>query len=167
MKQLFGIFLLLTAHLPAFENLPDSYLVLFGSKNALNKETAYFSFSCPKCVEELQTRLAPIEQDQNTYLVFHPYPQDRLTLMGMVCLEKLSAFEKQIFLQALIAEMEGVTKESIEDYFKVAMDYFGKEAKELSDVKCLKESQVAQDAVDFLKQKPGIPYLPYLVKEGK
>ena len=109
-KLIFSLFCFISSSAFGVEKLDDCYLVSYGNSDADVKVISYYSFSCPHCValfreefEGLKTQF--LDNDQISF-TFHPVPADLLTVQAMVCLSHLSDVKKQIFLEALLAEVD-------------------------------------------------------------
>ena len=154
-----------------FENLPDPYLVQYGSPQAPLSVIQYFSFTCPHCVAQFRTQFQQIKERYidtgKIAWTFHPVPMDLLTVQGMVCLSELPERERKIFLEAILEELSIDQPKLTVQLMQKGMDLLGKPVTELQEKSYLSESTAFQDAFQFLKQGDELEAVPSVEVNGK
>ena len=170
-KYLIAPLLALSCTVLGFENLPDPYLVKYGSPQAPLSIVQYFSFTCPHCVAQFRTLFQQIKESYidtgKISWIFHPVPMDLLTVQGMDCLSKLPERERKIFLEAILEELSFDQPKLTVQLMQKGMDLLGKPIKDLQDKGYLSESAAFQDAFQFLKQGGELEAVPSVEVNGK
>ena len=153
-----------------FEKLPTTYHISYGNPNAPIQVVEYFSFACPKCLKLIREDFEVIEKKYidtgKVYWVFHPDPADKLTLQAMICLEKLDAIQKRLFLDVLSANLEGKSFSVGCAMMQAAMEHFKKPLSELDKMDFLETTDGFRKAFAFLKQKDVIQNVPTVEING-
>jgi Thioredoxin len=169
-KIIFGLLFLFSSNGFCVEKLSDCYLVSYGNAEAIAKVTSYYSFSCPHCVALFREEF---EDLKNNYLdsdkilfTFHPVPADLLTVQAMVCLEQLSSLKKQIFLEALLAEVDLDDQDYSAILMVKAMEILGHPVPSLRDREFLSQTKAFNSAFEFLKQEDKIIDVPTVEVNG-
>lgn len=167
-KVLFAFFLF--TKIFGFEPLPNEYLVTYGSPEASTKITQYYSFTCPHCLALFRSQFQEIKErfiDTDTvYWVFHPVPMDLPTVQAMDCLEKLSAHEKRIFLEAILEEVVIERPQISVLLMQKGMEVLKKPITRLSDQAYLSDTNAFLDAFNFLKQERQLKAVPAVEANG-
>jgi len=169
-KVLFIFFISLSNYSYSLEKLDDCYSVSYGNPIAENKITSYYSFSCPHCVALFREEFIDLKKQcmdtEKVYFTFHPIPADLLTVQGMVCLENLSDVKKQIFLEALLAEVDLADQEYSAILMKKAMEILGHPVPLLTDREYLSKTNAFNAAYKFVKQEDSISEVPTVEVNG-
>lgn len=169
----FLVFLLtfINLNLFSFEKLADKYCVAFGKKDAPYKVVEYFSFACPHCValfkKDFETVKKKLIEEGKVYWVFHPVPLDLSTIQAMICLEKLSHGEKQLFLDAILGEADLEDSSITACLMQKAMEVLHKPLPQLLSKEFISSDPAFQDAFLFLKQKERIEAIPAAEINGR
>jgi hypothetical protein len=139
-----------------FQKLGSEYCISYGNPSAPVNVVEFFSFQCPHCVRLFRDEIHLIKEEMiNTgklHLAFHPVPQDLSTVQALVCLEKLSPKEKQLFLEVILEEAEPGDPELMTKLMMAAMNVFKKPIPELGNEIYLQEHPVFEKVYQFLKQ---------------
>jgi Thioredoxin len=166
MKRLiFTISILLCNLVFAVGKMDDCFLIHYGDPKAPLKVTEYFSFSCPHCVNLFQEfpKIRVDFIDKNLiYFTFHPVPREVTTLRAIMCLEKLSEKEKQVFLEGLFEYLQQ-NQEGDQKLCQVMQEFLGclnKDKLPIDDLDYVKKSTVVQKAFLFVSQEESIQALP-------
>lgn len=171
MKKIFlSFFVFVSSYSFGVEKLDDCYSVSYGNSLAKNRVTSYYSFSCPHCVALFREEFIDLKKQymdtDKLYFTFHPIPADLLTVQAMVCLENLSDVKKQIFLEALLAEVDLADQEYSAILMKKAMEILGHPLPELTDRGYLSKTNAFNAAFKFLKQEDCIIEVPTIEVNG-
>ncbi len=146
------------------EKLPDTYQVAFGNPEAKVKVVEYFSLVCPHCLTLFRKDFKVIKEKYidpgHVYWVFHPVPQDLVTVQALACLKTLTAREQRVFLEALMEEVE-IEEPLLSTQLMIkAMEIFGKPIPDLQEKEYLSNTDAFQEAFKFLKQEDSIRAIP-------
>lgn len=155
----------------AVEKLDAKYCISFGDAGAPTKVVEYFSFTCPHCLDLYRDDFSSIREHLietgKVHWIFHPVPLDMLTVQAMGCLEELTEKEKQVFLEAVLPEMDISDGRVGPLLLQKAMEFFGKEGVGLADPAELKDTAMFQDAFRFASQETKIQEVPTVEINGK
>jgi hypothetical protein len=172
MKKFLLMAFLASSSLFSFEELDSRYCISFGSDLAENRVVEYFSFSCPHCLEIFKNEFKDVEKELietgKLQWVFHPIPMDMTTLQGMICIDKLTQEEKQIFLEAILLECANsdISDDLIAILMKKAMEVLGSPIDNLDDMKALEEMEAFDAAFEFVKQEDTLDAVPAFSVNG-
>lgn len=154
----------------AFEKLSDAYTVKYGREEASVQIIQYFSFTCPHCIALFRKQFQQIKERYidtgKISWLFHPVPMDLLTVQGMECLQRLSPYEKKIFLEAILEEVEIDRPKISALMMQKGMEIFGKAIPKLCEKDYLSETNTFYDAFNFLKQDEKIEAVPAVELNG-
>jgi thiol-disulfide isomerase/thioredoxin len=155
----------------ALDKLPETYRVKFGNPAAKYKVTEYFSFMCPHCIALFRKEFQKIKESMidtdEVFFEFHPVPQDLPTVQAMICFEKLTNEEKQIFIDVILDSVDVEDSTTTPLLMQRAMEVLKKPVSELEDVKFIEKTKAFQDAFEFIKQEDRIEAIPAIEVNGK
>lgn len=108
MKKYLAAVLFWMSSVEALITLPTDYLVSFGSNEAPLQIVEYMSLSCAHCISAYQEDFDEIQKQfiekGLVQWVFHPYPQDEVTMAAFTCMPVLSMEKRRVFLDVLLRE---------------------------------------------------------------
>ena len=163
--------LFMTSYACSYEPLVQSYCIGYGDPHAKIKVREYFSFSCPQCIRLFKQDFSAVKERyieaKNVYWEFHPVPMDLLTVQAMVCLQNLNEQEKQMFLEAVLAESEDVPANIITMMMQKAMEIFRKPIGKLQDIDYVEKTVAFADAFKFLNQEKTVREVPTIEVDGE
>lgn len=169
-KLFFSLCILLSSICFSREMIDEKYQVRFGDPSAPVKITEYFSFSCPQCIRLFNKDFSLIKKqyiDTNKiYWTFHPNPMDVTTIQAMVCLEKLTARQKQIFLEAILSEAQGATAHQLAVMMQKGLEILGTPLPELEQIEYIKRTAAFSSAFAFVSQANPITEVPTVEING-
>lgn len=153
------------------EKLQDKYQISYGDPNAPIKIVEYFSFQCPHCLSLFRKDFKRIEKSlidsKEVHWIFHPIPSDLVTVQGMVCLAKLNAGYKKIFLEAVLEEAEADNSDFTSLIMLKVMELLKNPISELNNKDFLEKTDAFHDAFNFLVQEDQISAVPTIEVNGK
>jgi len=166
LKSLFLFFLIFFGNVYGFEQLDEKYCVCYGNRNAPIHIIQYYSFQCSHCLELFRTDFNEIQEryiaNGEIFWVFHPAPMDLLTLHGMHCISSLSEREKQIFLGAILSEIDLDNFEYSYQIMVKTMELFGKLERAVKVPEDLKNTTTFNAAKDFILQEDKLESVPHI-----
>lgn len=155
----------------AHEKIHEKYQISFGDPSAPIKITEYFSFSCPQCIRLFNKDFSHIKKQYietgQIYWTFHPNPMDLTTIQAMVCLEKLAPRQKQIFLEAILSEAQGVTSHQLAIMMQKGLEILGNPLPDLEKIEYLKQTDAFRSAFTFISQEKPVTEVPTVEINGK
>jgi len=170
-KNLTLLIILMISTLPAYEKLPDRYLISYGSEQASLEIVQYFSLSCPHCVSLFRNDFLDIKKKHidtgEVLYTFHPVPMDLTTLQFLCCLEKLDNTKKQLLLGVVLEELDLENPEVTTILLKHAMEILQKPIDKLDDEDYLKSSEAFASAAEYIIQEDKPSTIPSIEIEGK
>lgn len=163
-------FLIPSKTLFAFEKLPEAYTLSLGNVDAKTKVVEYFSLSCPLCLKLLKEEFLKIYEEQiassKVYWVFHPDPQDMMTLQLMICLEKLPQDKKWTFFWELVSAVKPNCPEKNTFLIQQLIKQFGIALPHLHKTSWIEGTTAYKSAFEYIKQKDAPDTLPALEING-
>jgi hypothetical protein len=171
MAKVFLFFLfLLPCSLFSQDRLLDKYCVSYGNPQADVVITEYFSFACPQCLRIFKNEFKSIQEEylQNGEVRwdFHPIPTTEIDVWAMICMEELDFDQKQVFLESLFQEFEGVETATACALMRKAMEFFHQPIPQIGQVDYLSASSAFHDAFKFMQQNK-IQAIPAVDINGK
>lgn len=164
MKKLLLAFLLTPLMCFGVNSLPEKYLVSYGSAEAPITIVEYYSLQCPHCLSLFKRDFKKIEEayidTKNVYWVFHPVPADLVTVQAMICLERLDARQKKLYLETMLTEAESNHPEITTLVMSKVMEILKQPLPKLQDEQFIQKSDSFLDAFTFLSQEEKIMAVP-------
>jgi hypothetical protein len=140
-----------------FQKLGSQYCISFGNESAPIKIVEFFSFQCPHCIRLFKEDFKKIKQDfirtGKISFKFHPVPADFNSAQAMICLEKLTEFEKCIFLEEIFEEVDTPDSDLMAKLMMTAMKVFNKPIPSLEDEEFVQNHPVLKEIHQFLIQE--------------